>query len=101
LEEEFALFIQKLNMIEDPFEQSLFILVFLPYFQLFMDVNKRIARMASNLPLLKHNLPLISLLDVERKKFITAILAIYELNDVSLLSEIFVQNYLLNVERYD
>ena len=66
-----------------------------------MDVNKRIARMAANLPLLKYNLPLISLLDVERKHFITAILAIYELNDVSLLSDIFVQNYLLNVGRYD
>ena len=56
--------------------------------------------MVANLPLLKHNLPLISFLAVERKVFITAILAVYELNDVSLLADIFVQNYLLNVERY-
>jgi Fic family protein len=78
----------------------LFILVFVPYFQIFLDINKRTSRIASNLPLLKNNLPLISLLAVEKRKYINAILAIYELNDVSLMRDLFVDNYLLNMHRY-
>jgi len=72
LEEEFEIFLQKLNQIQNPFEQSLFILVFIPYFQIFL----------------------------EQRDYITAILAIYELNDVSLLAKIYTENYLLNLERY-
>jgi Fic family protein len=60
LEEQFEIFLQKLNQIQNPFEQSFFILVFIPYFQIFLDINKRTSRMSANLPLLKHNLPLIS-----------------------------------------
>ena len=100
LEEQFEIFLQKLNDIKNPFEQSLFILIFIPYFQIFLDINKRTSRMVSNLPLLKHNLPLISLLAVEKRIYINAILAIYELNDVSLMGNIFVENYLLNMKRY-
>lgn len=100
LEEQFEIFLDKLNKIENPFEQSLFILVFMPYFQIFLDINKRTSRMSANLPLLKFNLPLISLLAVEKRTYITAILAIYELNDVSLIRDIFVENYLLNMKRY-
>lgn len=100
LQEQFELFLSKLNTIQNPFEQSLFILVFIPYFQLFLDINKRTSRMTANLPLLKNNLPLISLLAVEKRTYITAILAIYELNNVSLLADIFVGNYLLNMKRY-
>lgn len=100
LEEQFEIFLQKLNEIQNPFEQSLFILVFVPYFQIFLDINKRTSRMSANLPLLKHNLPLISLLAVEKRTYINAILAIYELNDVSLMRDLFVENYLLNMKRY-
>lgn len=100
LEEQFEIFLQKLNEIQKPFEQSLFILVFVPYFQIFLDINKRTSRMSANLPLLKHNLPLISLLAVEKRTYINAILAIYELNDVSLMRDLFVENYLLNMKRY-
>lgn len=56
--------------------------------------------MSANLPLLKHNLPLISFLAVNKRDYITAILAIYELNDTSLLRDIFVDNYILNMRRY-
>jgi len=100
LEEQFEIFLNKLNKIQNPFEQSLFILVFVPYFQIFLDINKRTSRMSANLPLLKHNLPLISLLAVEKRTYINAILAVYELNDVSLIRNIFVENFLLNMKRY-
>jgi Fic family protein len=100
LEEEFEIFLSKLQEIENPFEQSLFILIFIPYFQIFLDINKRTSRMSANLPLLKHNMPLISLLAVEKRDYIDAILAIYELNDPSLMAELYTNNYLLNMHRY-
>ncbi len=100
LEEQFDIFLEKLNQIKNPFEQSIFILVFVPYFQIFLDINKRTSRMSANLPLLKHNLPLISLLAVEKRTYINAILTIYELNDVSLIRDLFVDNYILNLKRY-
>jgi Fic family protein len=100
LENEFEIFLEKLNKIENPFEKSFFILVFIPYFQLFYDVNKRLSRIMCNLPLIKANLPILSLLQVDKKQYIVSILAIYELNDINLLKNIFVSNYLLNLPSY-
>ncbi|WP_407079363.1 Fic family protein [Candidatus Venteria ishoeyi] len=56
LNEEFDIFLHKLNQIKNPFEQSLFILIFIPYFQIFLDINKRTSRMICNIPLLRNNL---------------------------------------------
>jgi Fic family protein len=100
LEEEFSFFLKKLNLITNPFEQSLFILVFISYFQLFMDGNKRTARVAANLPLIKNGLVPASFLQVKDREYIDAILAVYELNTTDFISQIFVDNYLLNIERY-
>lgn len=100
LEEQFQIFLEKLNEIKNPFEQSLFILVFIPYFQIFMDINKRVSRISCNIPLIKKWLIPFSFLQINDRDYITAILAIYELNDVSLLRDIFVENYLLNMKRY-
>lgn len=100
LKEQFEIFLQKLNEIKNPFEQSIFILVFIPYFQLFMDINKRVSRISSNIPLIKNWLAPFSLLQINNKQYIMAILAIYELNDTSLMRDIFVNNYLLNINRY-
>lgn len=100
LNEEFELFLEKLNSIKNPFEQALFILVFIPYFQIFMDINKRTSRITCNIPLIKNWLPPLSLLQTKEKDYILAVLAIYELNDISLMRDLFVDNYLLNFERY-
>ncbi|MCH2189177.1 Fic family protein [Candidatus Gracilibacteria bacterium] len=100
LKEEFDLFLAKLNDITNPFEQSLFILVFIPYFQIFMDINKRTSRISANIPLIKKGLAPISLLQVKERDYINAVLAIYELNDPTLMRDIFVENYILNFKRY-
>jgi len=42
--------------IHDPFEQSFFAMVHLPYLQPFDDVNKRVSRLAANIPFIKRNL---------------------------------------------
>lgn len=36
--------------IDDPFEQAFFVMVHLPYLQPFEDVNKRVSRLAANIP---------------------------------------------------
>lgn len=97
---EFQIFIDKLRAIHDPFEQSLFMLVFIPYFQAFIDLNKRTSRISANIPLIVHGYAPISLIEVEPKVYTTAILAIYELNDPSLMARVFADNYILNMRRY-
>ncbi|MBP9779546.1 Fic family protein [Candidatus Gracilibacteria bacterium] len=100
LEEEFELFLEKMGQIKNPFEQSLFIMIFIPYFQLFLDINKRTSRIMGNLPLIKNNLPVLSMIQLEKKKYIIAILSVYELNDVSTLQQLWTDNYLINIEKY-
>lgn len=100
LQEEFEIFLKKCNEIQSPFEKSFFILVFIPYFQMFLDINKRTSRLMANLVFIQNNLPLFSMLQIEKKQYIIAILAIYELNNTNLLEKIFVENYLLNLEKY-
>ena len=45
--------LSKANQIHDPFEQSFFMMVHLPYLQPFADINKRTSRLAANLPLFR------------------------------------------------
>ncbi|MDD2745503.1 MAG: Fic family protein, partial [Candidatus Gracilibacteria bacterium] len=88
LEEQFMIFLEKLNQIRNPFEQSLFILVFIPYFQMFIDINKRVSRICTNIPLIKNGFVPFSFLQINDKDYITAILSIYELNDTSLMRDV-------------
>jgi hypothetical protein len=86
--------------IQDPFEQALFIMVQLPYLQPFDDVNKRVSRLAANIPFIKRNLSPLSFTDVPRSLYTEAILGVYELNKVDLLKDVFVWAYGRSVERY-
>ena len=54
----------KAEAITDPFEQAFFVMVQLPYLQPFEDVNKRVSRLAANIPLFRRNLSPISFVDV-------------------------------------
>lgn len=86
--------------IDDPFEQAFFAMVHLPYLQPFEDVNKRVSRLAANIPLIKHNLCPLSFVDVPQQVYISAMLAIYELNRVELLRDVFVWAYQRSCARY-
>ncbi len=86
--------------IGDPFEQSFFLLVHLPYLQPFADVNKRTSRVASLIPLLKADLAPMSFFAIEDEDYIGGLLGVYELNDVSLLREAFVSGYIAAAKRY-
>jgi hypothetical protein len=56
IEEGFDRLLATAAAIRDPFEQAFFVMVQLPYLQPFLDVNKRVSRLAANIPLIKGNL---------------------------------------------
>jgi len=99
-DELFDVFLDKASQIEDPFEQALFTMVQIPYLQLFEDVNKRVSRIAANIPFVKKNLVPLSFVDVPNDLYISAMLAIYELNDTHLLKDLFLWAYERSTQRY-
>ena len=93
IEEYFQLIIQKAAAIKNPFEQSFFLMVHLPYLQPFLDVNKRASRLAGNIPFIRENLSPLSFVDVPESDYIQGLLAIYELNRIELFRDVFVWAY--------
>ncbi len=87
-------------LINDPFEKSLFLLAHLAYLQAFIDVNKRVSRLSANIPLIQHNLVPLSFNDVDKAYYAKAMIAIYELNDISVLRDIFCFSYRRSCEQY-
>ena len=81
------------NAIRDPFEQSFFAMVQLPYLQPFLDVNKRVSRLVANIPLIRKNLCPLSFVDVPEQVYVSGLLGVYELNRIELLREVFVWAY--------
>lgn len=100
IEEYFDQILATAAAIEDPFEQSFFVMAQLPYLQPFDDVNKRVSRLAANIPFIKRNLSPLSFTDVPRKLYNEAMLGIYELNDVALLKDVFIWAYGRSAEHY-
>lgn len=100
IEEEFDIVIAKAGEISDPFEQSFFLLVHIPYLQAFADINKRTSRIASNITLLKADLAPMSFLTMNDREYIDALVGIYELNNVALLREIYIDAYLASAQNY-
>lgn len=86
--------------IQDPFEQAFFAMVQLPYLQPFEDVNKRVSRLAANIPLVQHNLGPLSFVDVPQADYTHAILGVYELNRVDYLRDVFEWAYERSCARY-
>ena len=86
--------------ITDPFEQAFFALVHLAYLQGFEDVNKRSSRLAANIPLIRGNFCPLSFVDVPERAYIDGVLAVYELNRVELLRDVFVWAYGRSSARY-
>lgn len=100
LEDFFRLLLAKTEAIPDPFEQAFFLMVQLPYLQPFEDVNKRVSRLAANIPLIKHNLCPLSFIDVPQSAYVEGTLGVYELNQVELLRDVFVWAYERSCQRY-
>ena len=90
----------KAEAITDPFEQAFFAMVHLPYLQPFEDVNKRVSRLAANIPLVRYNLCPLSFIDVPQDDYISGLIGVYELNRIDLLRDVFVWAYRRSASRY-
>jgi hypothetical protein len=88
------------SSILDPFEQSFFLLVHIPYLQPFVDVNKRTSRLACNIPLIARNLVPLSYVDVLAKTYIDGLIGIYEHNRIELLRDVYLWAYERSVRQY-
>lgn len=100
LEELFGIVIQMAAEIQDPFEQAFFLMVHLPYLQPFEDVNKRVSRLAANIPFIRHNLCPLSFIDVPQQAYVDAMIGVYELNRIELLRDVFVWAYERSCQQY-
>ncbi|MBK7727226.1 MAG: Fic family protein [Gammaproteobacteria bacterium] len=100
IDELFGIVLGMAAEIEDPFEQAFFLMVHLPYLQPFEDVNKRVARLAANIPLIKGNLSPLSFIDVPECAYVDALLGVYELNRIELLRDVFVWAYERSCQQY-
>lgn len=100
IEEEFRILVAKAAAISDPFEQSFFLLAHIPYLQAFDDINKRTSRIASNVPLLKSGLAPMSFVAMDDKDYMDGIFGIYELNNISLLRDAYIDAYVASARNY-
>ena len=100
LREELDALLSTAARIDDPFEQSFFLLVHIPYLQPFVAFNTRTSRIASIIPLLKADLAPMSFFSIDDRDYIRGLLGVFELNDVSLLREAFVKAYIASAGRY-
>jgi Fic family protein len=100
IEECFDQVLATASAIEDPFEAAFFVMVQLPYLQPFIDVNKRVSRLAMNIPLIKKNLAPLSFIAVPDATYTKGLLGVYELNRVELSRDVFLWAYEKSSARY-
>jgi hypothetical protein len=87
--------------ITDPFEQSFFLLVHISYLQAFVDVNKRTARLASIIPLIRNDYVPQLFVDADQDAYLKATIAVYEFNEVGPLADVYTWSYRRSCQRYD
>jgi hypothetical protein len=95
------LLLEKARAILDPFEQSFFLLVHISYLQAFVDVNKRTARLASIIPLIRGDYVPQSFVEVDQDSYLEATIAVYELNEVRPLADLYAWSYRRSCQRYN
>ena len=100
IEDMLDMLLGKASEIIDPFEQSFFMMVHLPYLQPFADINKRTSRLAANLPLFRANLCPLTFLDVPEQAYSRATLGVYEMTRVELLRDLYVWAYERSTQEY-
>lgn len=100
IEDALSALLAKANQIHDPFEQSFFMMVHLPYLQPFADINKRTSRLAANLPLFRANLCPLTFMDVPEQAYSRATLGVFEMTRVELLRDLYVWAYERSTQEY-
>ncbi len=86
--------------IKNPLEAAFFLWVNLAYLQPFEDGNKRVSRLAANIPLMLYNQAPLSFLDVNREDYALAMMGVYESRDVSMAVDLFAWTYRRSQAKY-
>lgn len=100
LEEMLEQIVSKAQRIMNPIEASFFLWVNIAYLQPFEDGNKRTSRLSANLPLLLYNCAPLSFLDVETSDYASAMLGVYERENVALAVDLFAATYRRSIDEY-
>ena len=100
LQTQLDLICDKAVAIKNPFEQSIFLMLYISYLQPFIDVNKRTGRVSANIPLLKNNLCPVSFFGIDEKLYINGIMEFYETGETSTISRAFFGSYKKSVQRF-
>lgn len=101
LKEMFERIIATARLIKNPLEAAFFLWVNLAYLQPFEDGNKRVSRLAANIPLMLYNQAPLSFLDVDREDYALAMMGVYESGDVSMAVDLFDWTYRRSQARYN
>ncbi|GAA0691318.1 Fic family protein [Dyella marensis] len=94
------LIVAKARAIPNPIEAAYFLWVQIAYLQPFIDGNKRTSRICANIPLTLYNCSPLAFMDVGRHEYAQAMLGIYEFNDFSAATDLFVWTYRRSIKRY-
>lgn len=100
LEEMLALVLDKAALVNNPLEAAFFLWVNLAYLQPFEDGNKRVSRLAANIPLMIFNCAPLSFLDVDMADYADAMLGVYELRDMAPAADLFAWTYRRSCAKY-
>lgn len=87
--------------IENPYEQSLFILIHITYLQPFIAANRRTARLCANIPLVRHNLVPLTFADINVDDYTAAVVSILENKQPKPMAQLYFQSYLNACRHYD
>jgi Fic/DOC family len=100
LDEMFEQIVHKASLILEPLEAAFFLWVHLAYLQCFEDGNKRLSRLAANVPLMLYNHAPLSFMDVTREDYALAMIGVYERRDLSMAIELFDWTYRRSLPKY-
>lgn len=100
LSQYFELILDKAKEIRNPIEASFFLWVNIAYLQPFIDGNKRLSRLVSNIPLMLYNHAPLSFLDIDAKDYAVSMMAVYEERDLSLAIDLYKNTYTRSIDRY-
>lgn len=92
--------VAKAQWIKNPLEAAFFLWTNLAYLQPFEDGNKRVSRLAANIPLMLYNQAPLSFLNVDREDYALAMVGIYESCNVSMAVDLFDWTYRRSQAKY-
>jgi hypothetical protein len=92
--------VHKAAAVNNPIEAAFFLWVHLAWLQPFEYGNKRVSRLAANIPLMIFNCAPLSFLDVDRHDYADAMLAAYELRDFAPAADLFAWTYRRSCAKY-